>query len=176
MVVRKFSAIIFLSFIALVVVAFAQDVSTDYDHHTDFYKYKTFAWIDPPAIKDPLIRQRVLDTIQAQLQEKGLKMVGNAAIADLGVMANGATMERHTLQTFYDGFPAGWGWGGWGPATTVNTYEVGTLVVDMFDMETKRVVWRGTATATVSEKPEKNTKKVDKAVTKMFKDFPPHLT
>jgi len=36
------------------------------------------------------------------------------------------------------------------------------------------VIWRGSATATLSDKPEKDTKKLDKAVEKLFKDFPPH--
>jgi hypothetical protein len=68
-------------------------------------------------------------------------------------------------------------WGGWATATTtVDTYEVGTLIVDLFDMSTKRVVWRGVATGTIAEKPEKNVKKIDKAVGKMFKHFPPNLT
>jgi hypothetical protein len=53
------------------------------------------------------------------------------------------------------------------------TYEVGTLVLDMYDAQTKRLVWRGVATKTVSKKPEKNEKALEKAVEKMFKNFPP---
>jgi hypothetical protein len=123
------------------------------------------------------MRQRVENAINTQLQIKGLKLVSSPADADVGLVANGATTEKHTLQTFYDGFGGGWGWGGWGPTTTtVQTYQVGTLVVDMFDTHSKQVVWRGTASATVSEHPDKNTKKLEKAVEKMFKDFPPNLT
>ena len=58
----------------------------------------------------------------------------------------------------------------------MDTYEEGTLVVDLFDMSDKRVVWRGVASETVSDNPEKNSKKVQKAVEKMFKQFPPKLT
>ena len=89
------------------------------------------------------------------------------------------TEERHTLQSFYDDDFPGWGWHrmwgpGMGPETvTVDTYVVGTLVVDLFDSHDKNVVWWGSATATVSDKPEKNTKKLDKSVEKMFKDLPP---
>jgi hypothetical protein len=38
MLIRKLSAAFLLSVLVLAVVAFAQDVSTDYDHHADFTK------------------------------------------------------------------------------------------------------------------------------------------
>jgi len=157
-------------------VAVAQDVKTDFDHTANFSRYKTFMWIKQPNPGNPLMKQRIIDAVNAQLQVRELREVSSNA--DLGVSANVATQERHTLQSFYDDFP-GWGWRHfWGPGpgsvtTYVDTYEVGTLVVDLFDTQSKRVVWWGTATDTVSSKPEKNTKKLDKSVEKMFKDFPP---
>ena len=57
--------------------------------------------------------------------------------------------------------------------TTVSEYMVGTLVVDIFDAKTKALMFRGTASDEISDKPEKNVKKVQKAADKMFKDFPP---
>ena len=45
--------------------------------------------------------------------------------------------------------------------------------MDLFDTGTKQVIWRGTATDTVPDKPEKTAEKLNKAVEKMFKDFPP---
>jgi hypothetical protein len=63
---------------------------------------------------------------------------------------------------------------GMGSATTTTSeYLVGTLVVDIFDAKTKQLIFRGTATDELSDKPEKNQKKVEKATQKMFKDFPP---
>jgi len=50
--------------------------------------------------------------------------------------------------------------GGTGTATTT-TYTVGTLVVDMYDARTKELAFRGTAQDTLSDKPEKNEKKVE---------------
>ena len=57
--------------------------------------------------------------------------------------------------------------------TTVENIPIGTLVVDMFDTPTKKLIWRGTATDALSDKPEKNEKKLEKAVEEMFKHFPP---
>jgi len=90
-------------------------------------------------------------------------------------MAVGTTHERPTLRTFYDGFP-GWRWGGFGEATTyVDNYEVGSLVVDMFDSRSKRLIWRGSATDTVPDKAAKALKDLDKSVEKMFDHFPPSI-
>ena len=48
-----------------------------------------------------------------------------------------------------------------------------TLVVDIFDAKSKQLMFRGQASDEISDKPEKNVKKVQKAADKMFKDFPP---
>ena len=51
--------------------------------------------------------------------------------------------------------------------------RIGNLTVDIFDGNTKQLVWRGQASAVLSSKPEKNDKKLDHAVADMFKKFPP---
>jgi hypothetical protein len=50
---------------------------------------------------------------------------------------------------------------------------VGTLIVDIYDVKAKELVWRGVAQSTLDEKnSQKNMKLVDKAVAKMFKKYP----
>ncbi len=153
--------------------AFAQKVTTDYNKSADFARYKTFMWIKEPKASNPLTRQRVIEDVNSALAGRGLKLV--TSDADLCIAAHAATKQERTLNTFYDGFGGGWRWrGGFGSATTtVNTYEVGTLVVDIFDARTKEAVWRGTSTKTLSGNPQKNADSLNKAVVKMFKDFPP---
>jgi Domain of unknown function (DUF4136) len=153
--------------------AVAQKVTTDYTKGTDFGRYKTYMWIKQPETTNPLTSQRIIDDVNAALKSKGLTLVANDA--DLAVAAHAATEKQHTLDTFYDGFGGGWRWGGrFGSATTtVNTFSVGTLVVDVFDGRTKDALWRGTSTKTLSTNPEKNAESLNKAIAKMFKDFPP---
>ena len=57
--------------------------------------------------------------------------------------------------------------------TTTETYRVGTLVVDLFDRKTKALLWRGSASNTLSNNSTKNIKDLDKRVEKLFKGFPP---
>src|SRR5213594_3041551 len=91
----------------IVTIAFGQKVTFDYDHGTDFSRYKTFMWIkQPETTKDPMMKQRIVDAANMQLMAKGLRLVDSGA--DLGLAIHVATEEKHTLNTFYDGF------GGWG--------------------------------------------------------------
>jgi hypothetical protein len=154
----------------LSVTAFAAEIKTDYDHHADFAHYKTYTWakVETP---DPLWNDRVKEAVDAALAKHGWTQVPDGA--DISIVAIGITKDKRTLRTFYDGFD-GWLWGGFGEATTtVDQYTVGTLVVDMFDTRTKKLVWRGSSSDVLADKPEKDMKKLQKAVEKMFEHFPP---
>ena len=59
------------------------------------------------------------------------------------------------------------------PGAADLTYTVGTLVVDLFDTNTKKLIWRGSASDTLSSKSDKNIKKLNMDVKKMFDRFPP---
>jgi uncharacterized protein DUF4136 len=150
----------------------AQKVTTELEPGTNLHAYKTFMWIKQPNVTDPILKQRVIDDIDAQLTTRGYTLVSSGA--DLGVAAHLATRTQKSLNTFYDGFGGGWRWGGtFGSATTtVNTYEEGTLVVDLFDAGTKRAIWRGTAAQEISSNPKKETDTMAKAAQKMFEKFP----
>jgi len=152
----------------------AQDVSQDFDHAFDFSTLKTFAVKIGQDWGNPLSESRVSNEITEALSAKGWKLAPEAS-ADAIVVLNGATDTKHNVTTFYDGY----GWGGWGysgfgtSSTMVSEYRVGTLVTDIFSAKTKKLVFRGTATDELSDKPEKNVKKAQKAAEKMFRDFPP---
>jgi hypothetical protein len=45
------------------------------------------------------------------------------------------------------------------------------MIIDVWDAERKQLVWRGMATATVAKDPDKNDKKIEKALKKMTKNW-----
>jgi hypothetical protein len=154
--------------------AFAQHVTTDFDHNANFAQYKTYSWREiKPA--NSLWDARIKNAVGAQLAAKGWTQVENSG--DVSIVAIKTTQTQRTLQTFYDGMGGGWRWrgfGGMGEATTTEQdYKEGTLVVDMYDASSKQLIWRGSAEDTLSDKAEKNEKSLDKGVAKMFKEFPP---
>ncbi len=57
--------------------------------------------------------------------------------------------------------------------TSENRTQRGTVIVDMWDSRTGQLFFRGTATESVSDKPEKHEQKINRAVERMLKTFPP---
>jgi Domain of unknown function (DUF4136) len=157
----------------------AQEVKTDYDRSANFAQYKTYSW-EHVKTKDPLDVDRIKSAVNATLSAKGWTQVASGG--DVSIIAIQMTQNEQTLNTFYDGYGGGWGWrrfggggfGGLGDATTTTeTYQVGTLVVDLYDTKTKTLLWRGSASDTLSNNSNKNIKNLDEGVEKMFKQFPP---
>jgi len=158
--------------------AFAQDVKTDYDKDANFAAVKTFAIKIGTGWNNPISEKRVLAEFTDELTQKGWTKAADEASADAIVVLHGATQVKKDLNTFYSGMGGygyrGWGGGGMGTATTTTSeYTVGTLVVDIFNAKSKGLMFRGIAQDELSDKPEKNQKKLAKASDKMFKDFPP---
>jgi hypothetical protein len=157
-------------------IAAAQDTKVDYDKAFDFASVKTYSIKIGTGWGNDLSERRVLTEIDEEIAGKGWKKVDDGQ-ADILVVLHGATQTKHTANTFYSGM-GGYGYRGFGggmgtASTVVSEYNVGTLVVDMFDAKTKNLVYRGTAQDEISDNPEKNAKKLEKASTKLFKNFPP---
>src|ERR1700730_14677311 len=152
----------------------AQQVKTDYDHSANFGQYKTYSW-EKVQTKDPLMVDRIKDAVNSTLAAKGWRRVPSGG--DVEVFAIETTQNQQPLDTFYNGFGGGRRWGGFGgfgdATTTVDTYKVGTLVVDLFDAKTEKLIWRSSSSDTLSNNADKNTKNLDKGVNKMFQHFPP---
>ncbi len=151
-------------------LAYSQKVNVDWDHNVlNFSDFKTYTWVKPvrPA-SSPLMDQRIVTAIDKQLNAKGLQKVDGRA--DLRVTYN-AGLRRERSATALGG--GRWRMGGGMTTVNENTSNVGTLVVDISNAKSKQLLWRGMASDTLSDKPEKNSEKIDKAVTKMFKKYPP---
>ena len=150
--------------------AVGQEVRTDYDHHANFSQYHTYYW-QKVKTTDPLWERRIQDAVDRDLQSKGWQRMDSGG--DVALMAVGSSRNEQEYRTFYDGL-GGWRWGGFGETTTqVENYRVGSLVLDMYDAHTKQLIWRGVASDMLSDKPEKNEKKLEKSVEKMLNHFPP---
>jgi Domain of unknown function (DUF4136) len=175
-----------LSAVMSVIACSTLQVSSDYDKSADFSKYSTFSFLRSTEIKSELIKDRIEGAITTQLTAKGLKLVqGNADL----LVAYHARLDKQTqVDTTSYGYGWGGGWGGYyGPGaygayggvgtstTTAREIPVGTLFVDLVDASEKKMVWQGSASATLDPKATADDKdyRVNNAVKSMFSKFPP---
>ncbi len=157
--------------LALVTVVYAQEIHFNYDRSTNFASYKTYQWVDIPGggVQDQLMDQNIKRAIDEQLAQKGLTLVEKDAHMYVAYQA-AVTQEKNV--SFYGTGPRLYG--GMAQAQT-STISVGKLVVDMYDPARKQLIWRGDATKTLdpSKDPDKNYRNLQKAMAKLFKNYPP---
>ncbi|HSY37262.1 MAG TPA: DUF4136 domain-containing protein [Acidobacteriaceae bacterium] len=149
--------------------AVGQTVSVNYNHSQSFAAYHTYAWGSNNAnqIKNSILAQVAVQNVDAALQGKGLQKVAENQNPDLIVTANGG-MQQQTSYTAMG--MRGFG-GGMGTITPQQNVE-GTLIVDLYDAKTQSLVWRGIGQNSLSNNGGKNQQLVQKAVTKMFNQWP----
>jgi hypothetical protein len=167
---------------ALPAIAFAQKTTYDFDKTAPFAQFKTYSMQDGTPTKNALVDKRIVAAIETQLAAKGF--VRNDAAPDVIVVFHVALDEEKDISSFssgpmYGGYGYGWG-GGWGTTTTdvrVRNIIIGTLAVDMIDARKKQVAWRGLGTKEINPnaKPEKREENINKAVEKIFKNYPPKV-
>lgn len=156
------------------VAAQAQHVTTDYDKDANFAECKTYQWGKTgQEVKDPLMADRVIKALEGQLAGKGLTKAAEGTAGTCYVAYQAAVKETKgaTINTM-----GGFGWGGrfGGGFGDIQGYTMkdGELVVDLFNSK-KKLMWRASATDSMSDKPEKEAQKIEKAVGKMFEKYPP---
>ena len=164
--------------------ALGQDVRYNFDKGTDFAKFKTYKWV---ALKganpvDDITDKQIKDAVDAQLATKGLSKVDGDNV-DLFVGYQTAIGTEKQFTSYDTGWGTGPGWygrgwyGGGGGMTTgqTSTIYTGQLAVDMYNPTGHTLIWRGVVSKTLDPKakPEKRQKNLAKALTKLFKNYPP---
>jgi hypothetical protein len=150
----------------------AQQVQYNFMPGTDFSKYHTFKWVDIPSNVHPnqIISQEIRDAVNNVLTSKGLTLAtGDKADLYVGYQCS-VDQERQWNA---------WGMGGrlmggMGTATS-STISNGTLAVDFYDPTSQQLIWRGSAAETLnpSGNQQKDMQRLNKAVAKLLKNFPP---
>lgn len=160
--------------------AAAQKVATNYDTKVTFTNYKTYKWVDitgatyPNQLTDMQIRQAIDSTLATKGMVK--QDSGEVSVYVAYQISVQQSTQYNTYGTGGVGMGAGaWGWGGGMSTTTPQTINTGTLVVDLYDPAMKQLVWQATASKQMNPSSDaaKNQANLQKAVNKMFKNYPP---
>jgi hypothetical protein len=171
---------------AMPLAAAAQDVSYDVDRSKNFAEVRTFTLKPMETSNNPLVDQRVMAAIAADLRVHGLRQVDSNP--DVIVEPSLSVEMRKEITAYNTGYwPAygGWYWSGWGPywngywGGTVTTFserelQYDTLVISMLDANSGALLWRGRAIERVHShwKPHEVDKKVQKTVAEIMEKLP----
>jgi uncharacterized protein (DUF924 family) len=168
-----------LAAIALLACA-SQQLSVAYDPDEDFSALRTFAWFPREtkiqaelAARYPKQYAAADRTIEKKLREKGYSNAARGA-ADFLVLYH-LSLERKldttTINAPYTGGTSEWEVHRTVPTEQVVEYAEGTLVIDVLDNRTRRLVWRGTARGRHDNVPQAHY--VEQRVSEVLDRFPP---
>ncbi|HJT70836.1 MAG TPA: DUF4136 domain-containing protein [Terriglobales bacterium] len=162
----------FLGLWTLSVALLVGGIRVDYSRFADFNRYHTYSWIGVKA-GNTLSEERIQRAVDDKLAAKGWSKVPTGGEASVSAFVS--TKEQPSMQTLYDALP-GWDWDiADRYATTFEDIPIGTLVVGIFDSQSKRLIWRGRDSQLFSANPQEKEQTLDKSLRKMFEQFPPQV-
>lgn len=177
-----------ISLIALSIVLISScatiKVTSDFDKTAPFESYKTYAFTQEALNLNinELNRNRLINAVEAQLKAKGFtKSETPDVLIDMNLVSK--TIQTATANTTGGGGYYGpgyrYGYGGGFSTTTINydSYEEGTLFVDMIDVAKNQLVWQGRGVGTLNPdvSAEKREANINYAIEQIFSKYPPKL-
>jgi hypothetical protein len=172
-----------LTAVAVIVLAGCAtlNVSSHVERGIDFTQYRTFAWGPPDALptgdprldNNPFFRDHMQGAVERELAARGYRR-SDGGDADLLVHYHAAVNRRIEAV----GVDAKYGYSYGEPQPQIIEYDQGTLVVDIVDARTKRVIWRGWAQESVQgiiEDQDRMDRHIDRAVRRMLALLPSGL-
>lgn len=158
--------------------AAAMEVGHKQDAAYDFSALHTFDWL-PRSDASPVrpggeVDRQIRAAVEERLAKKGFEPARQGG-ADFLLHYDAGLQERVDVSGAERHLHAGDGprvTFAWEEGEQARIYSEGSLVIEVVDAETREVVWAGWATD-VAKEPDRLRKRVDKAVKKILKPFPP---
>jgi hypothetical protein len=157
------------------------NVSSHVQNGLDFARYRTYDWGsadtlptgDPRLDKNPFFQDHVMGAVEKQMAARGYERASGAP--DLLIHYHASINQRFDVYGVdrehgycYDD----------DCRVRVVDYEAGTLVVDIVDTRTNKVIWRGWAQDSVEDvldNEARMARKINEAILRMLARLPPKL-
>ena len=149
-------------------------VSVEHASQVDFSQYRTFSFVEGTAAADPQVEKWLHEAVTRELRAKGLQMLaegGNLLVRtqltvrqeqrlEVDILGQGSILEKDTTKVT--------------PGEYARDVGMGTVVVELLDGYSKLTVWQGVVGAVTQPEPGKSSqKRLNKAIGRLFKKFPP---
>ncbi len=153
------------------------NVESYFNPDGNYGTYETYGWVDYGTtvilIEDGTARKNVVKAVEAAMESRGLKK--DKMAPDLLIGYHGAVerkMDQVALQSQYgeSGYQMEYG-----PNDSVDSWEVGTLMLMVFDAKDGMMLWKATAQAELDERRVSQSEKrerIELAVQKMIETLP----
>lgn len=152
-------------------LARAQDVKVTHEPGTDFSRYKTFDWVETQEpLANPVNHVLITRAVERELEAKGLAKAAEGQRPALRVRYY-AKLEKKLKSSGQQRQVLG------EPTNRRTTFDFSrvdeaTILVELYDDETRLTLWHGTVTAT-APRPDEVQEAIDDAVKRLFAAFPP---
>ena len=169
-------------------------VISDKDNSEDFTVFKTYEFMGWADNSDQALnrfdKERVEESFAQEAAKRGLSPVKSNGDIIITLFVTGEVRTQKTATTTTTGMGMGmapmgrgmrgpgWGWGGGMGMTqshTVineNNYLEGTLMLEIFDVEDKKLIFQAMGTKVIDDDPNKRAKQIPKLVTAIMKEYP----
>ena len=183
---------IILSFALVMALASCETirVTSDFDPNVNFSKHKTYNVLPWNNEQSELINEfdqkRILNSVHQQMVVRGFKKVESGSDVSVSTFLLLNEKEQTTAYSNhynmggygyyggfgYYGFGSGYGMGTGYTTFSTEQYTVGTLIIDVFDNDTKKFIWQGIGAGTIKEDRTKREKNTPKAIARIMASYP----
>ena len=165
----KARILIISTFLVCLLPLAAQQVSVNYNHSVSFGQFHTYAWGSNNAnqIQNSILAQVAVQDIENAMSQKGFQKVTESQNPDLILTVSGGEKQQ-TSWNAWGMRGIGGGMGGISPQQNIEA----TMIISLYNVKGQELIWRGIAQDTLNNNGNKNQQMVQKAVQKMFKQWP----
>ncbi len=170
-------------------------VTNNWDKSVNFKEFNTFSMYPWDKQNNKLIneldKQTIIMSVKSEMERRGFKYVeksGELVVSIFVTLQNKTDYQAYTNHYGgYAGYGGGWGyygspWAygyGWGPgyyggSTTIRSvnYVQGTLIIDIFEVSNKKLIWQGIGSGEVDDDPATRDRRLPKSISHIFRKFP----
>ena len=164
-------------------------LKTDFDPEASFVSLKTYAWLpekfqpsgDPKLDSNQLMHKRIHTALESWFKERGYSKLSRDK-ADFLIGYYVVVEQKTQVSVLHDSYVYPHGWGRYGSPyysggaqTYAYEFDQGTMIIDIINNKTHKLMWRGTAVDEIKtlNTPEEKTARIREVVDKILAEYPP---
>ncbi len=177
--------LIFITISMLIASCSSIKFSSDKDGSVDFTKFKTLSYYGWAEESDKILnrfeKERIEKAFADEFKKRGIEIIDRDGdiIVSLYIVVDQKTGTTAYTNHYGGGGPYGYygGYGGWGMGYSSTSYQeydylVGTLICDVFDSSTKKLIWQGVVSGEIDDNPKTRERNTPRVIKELMKRYP----